>query len=256
MKIGFTKAYRKELESDIWKMPPLYQRVFFYLRQLAVWQPESFPTKQKYKIALNPGQLITSLSIIADGVSWYEYGVKKTPNKKIIKDILRWLESNSMVTVFSNRFGTFIMLINWYSYNGNDNEEVTQKKQEEVTQKKRNVDTLKEVKEVKEINKKTFMSDSIEIRLAGYLSKHILRNNPKYKKPDLQKWAKTIDLMLRIDKRQIEDIRAVIKWCQVDSFWQNNILSTKKLREKFDQLYIKMQTTKPQEPKKQYVDWD
>ena len=172
MKVGYTKAYRKELNSDIWKMPPLYQRVFFYLRQEAVWQPETFPTRKGYGIALNPGQLITSFSTIAEGVSWYEYGVKKVPNKKIIKDILEWLEGNSMVTVFSNRHGTFIMLINWDTYNSVENEKVTQNNQPKVTQKKRSVDTLKEGKEPlrsKEINKKkinkrkTLLPDNYEL---------------------------------------------------------------------------------------------
>jgi len=152
MKSGYTKAYRKELESDIWKMSPLYQRVFYYLRQKATWKPETFPTRLGFGIALNPGQLITSLSSIADGVSWYEYGVKKTPNKKTIKAILDWLESNSMVTVESNRHGTFINIINWISYNSIEMEKVTPSNQPLVTPSKHQLDTLKEVKEVKEKN--------------------------------------------------------------------------------------------------------
>ena len=101
-------------------------------------------------------------------------------------------------------------------------------------------DTLKET-----ITKETSLPDSIEYRLANYLLKFILKRNPNHKKPNIQSWTKHIDLMLRIDNRNIEDVRAVIKWCQVDSFWQNNILSTKKLREKFDQLYLKMQEFNP-----------
>jgi len=144
MKKGYTQAYRKELDSNIWKMPPLYQRVFFYLRQTASWESEEFPTIKKFKIALNPGQLITSLSTIADGVSWYEYGTKRTPNKKTIKCILDWLESNAKVTVVSNRYGTFINITNWSIYNSNGKQKVTPKEQQEVTPKKRQLDTLKE----------------------------------------------------------------------------------------------------------------
>jgi len=154
MRIGYTKAYRKELDSDIWKMPPLYQRVFFYLRQSASWETDLFPTQKGFKIALNPGQLITSLSVIAEGVSWYEYGVKRVPNRKTIKDILGWLESNAMVTVVSNRHGTFIIIMNWDTYNHCGTEKVTPNKQHKVTPKKQSLDTLKEVKEVKELKKK------------------------------------------------------------------------------------------------------
>ena len=46
--------------------------------------------------------------------------------------------------------------------------------------------------------------------------------------------------MLRIDKRSVEDIEAVIRWCQQDDFWHKNILSTDKLRKQFDKLYIAM----------------
>ena len=151
LRSGFTKAYRKEILSDIWRMPPLYQRVFFYLRQTACWEQDFFPTRKGFKIALNPGQVITSLSNIAKGVSWTEFGVKKVPNKKTIKDILTWLEGNAMVTAFSNRHGTFIIITNWDTYNPPIYKEVTPNKHEEVTPKKRSLDTLKETKELKNL---------------------------------------------------------------------------------------------------------
>jgi len=86
----------------------------------------------------------------------------------------------------------------------------------------------------------SFSSSSVEYRNADLLLQKITERNPNFKKPDLQKWAKDIDLMIRADHRDPETIRAVIEWCQNESFWQNNILSTKKLRDKFDQLYLKM----------------
>jgi biopolymer transport protein ExbD len=89
-----------------------------------------------------------------------------------------------------------------------------------------------------------FVDTSDEVRLAEYLHQKILNNNPKTRKPNIQVWAKQVDLMLRVDKRTPEDIQAVIDWCQEDDFWKVNILSTKKLREKFDQLWVKM-TNRP-----------
>ena len=90
------------------------------------------------------------------------------------------------------------------------------------------------------VKEKIFLSDSEEVRLVQYLFSKILENNSKAKKPNEQVWAKQIDLMLRVDKRTPEDIQSVIDWCQDDEFWKCNILSTAKLREKFDQLYLKM----------------
>lgn len=68
----------------------------------------------------------------------------------------------------------------------------------------------------------------------------IKQRNPNFKQPDSQKWAKHIDLMVRIDGRTPEDIEKVIQWCQSDSFWMNNVLSTEKLRKQYDALYMKM----------------
>ena len=49
--------------------------------------------------------------------------------------------------------------------------------------------------------------------------------------------------MIRVDKRDPDEIARVIDWCQADSFWQNNILSTEKLRIQYDQLLLKMNQT-------------
>ena len=79
-----------------------------------------------------------------------------------------------------------------------------------------------------------------EIALAQELQKMILRNNAKAKTPsDLTGWAAEIGRMIRIDGRTPEEIAAIIKFSQTDPFWRMNILSAKKLREKYDQLFLK-----------------
>lgn len=96
----------------------------------------------------------------------------------------------------------------------------------------------KEVEEDTDI-KKDFPSDSDEIRLSELLFNLIIRRNPNHKKPNFKTWAKQIDLMIRVDNRQPQDIANVIGWCQEDDFWKNNILSTEKLRKQFDTLVLK-----------------
>ena len=81
----------------------------------------------------------------------------------------------------------------------------------------------------------------ININLSNILLDFILKRKVDFKLPDLNKWAESIDLMIRLDNRPIEEIKKVIIWCQQDSFWQNNILSTAKLRKQYDQLVLKMQ---------------
>ena len=90
------------------------------------------------------------------------------------------------------------------------------------------------------ITYKNSSSDSIELRLSKKLYSHISKRNPEHKKPNLDEWAKHINRMIRHDKRNPEKIETVIDWCQADDFWQNNILSTQKLRKQYDQLVLKM----------------
>lgn len=80
--------------------------------------------------------------------------------------------------------------------------------------------------------------------LAEMLRDEILTNNGNAKiPPSLEDWADCFRLMTDIDKREEIHIRKVIKWCQQDSFWKANILSAKKLREKFDTLFMQMNRT-------------
>ncbi|MGX5430536.1 phage replisome organizer N-terminal domain-containing protein [Bacillus cereus] len=79
---------------------------------------------------------------------------------------------------------------------------------------------------------------------AKYLFEKIKGNNPKQKEPNFNNWANDFRLMRERDNREPQEIKDVIDWCQADSFWQGNILSPKKLREKFDQLTIQMNSKK------------
>lgn len=88
---------------------------------------------------------------------------------------------------------------------------------------------------------KIFPEDSIEYRLALYLQSWVLKNNPKARVPEnLNKWARAFDEIIRIDKRNPEQVRQVIKWCQNDNFWFKNILSPSKLRKQYDRFLLNM----------------
>ncbi|MGG3734482.1 helix-turn-helix domain-containing protein [Heyndrickxia coagulans] len=101
--------------------------------------------------------------------------------------------------------------------------------------------------------KQVYDESSVYFRLANRLYERILENNPNHKKPNLQKWANDVRLMMERDKRTEKQITYLIDWCQNDNFWKANILSTGKLREKFDQLIMqvksKVEKEKPQHPK-------
>ena len=96
-----------------------------------------------------------------------------------------------------------------------------------------------------------YSPNSEEFRLANLLYELIRENNPKFKAPNMDNWCGHVDKMLRIDKRSIDDVEAVIRWCQQDDFWHKNILSTDKLRKQFDKLYMAMPRDKKVIPFKQ-----
>jgi len=86
--------------------------------------------------------------------------------------------------------------------------------------------------------KKEYSQNSDEFRLSQLLFSLIKARRENFKKPDLQKWAINIDYMMRLDKRDVKEIEAVIKWTQQHEFWRNVILSTKNLRGQFDRLAL------------------
>jgi len=93
-----------------------------------------------------------------------------------------------------------------------------------------------------------YSKESKESKLSELLLTLIKNRKPDFKKPNLEQWAEAINLMIRIDHREPARIKEVMEWCQRDEFWQNNILSTYKLRKQFDQLELKMQQKIPKPP--------
>ncbi len=105
--------------------------------------------------------------------------------------------------------------------------------------------TPREVKESKVKSKESkdnYSPNSDEFTLSELLLKLILGRKPDFKEPNLQFWGGHIDRMIRLDNRKPARIREIIQWCQSDDFWQNNILSTAKLRKQFDKLELRAQS--------------
>lgn len=108
-----------------------------------------------------------------------------------------------------------------------------------------NVISKKSEKEIK------FEEDSVPYQLAFLMFENIRGAHPKFKQPNFQKWAEDMDKMLRLDGRTQEEISALILWVTQDMFWSKNVLSAKKLREKFDQLWMNARSAVSQAKKNQ-----
>lgn len=92
--------------------------------------------------------------------------------------------------------------------------------------------------------KKQFPQGSYAYMLAVYLANRISQRCPTVKPPGektLQRWADAFDKCNRIDGHDWDEMKYVLKFSQDDTFWQANILSGQKFREKYVQLLSKMQ---------------
>jgi phage replication O-like protein O len=67
------------------------------------------------------------------------------------------------------------------------------------------------------------------------------------KRANLQAWADDFRKLIEIDKVTKKRAKEVMDWVTKDDFWKTNVLSARKLREKFSELAIKM--TAAQKPK-------
>jgi len=234
--------------SAIWKKPPQYLRLFLWFIGKAVFQ-DGYTFKGHI---LKRGELITTYGEIAGALSYCFNRAIITPSVKEIRIMLSWLQSEGMILLkplidgtSANKgrpieltrayIGLSITVINYDTYQNIESYKGRNKGRPFFEQGQLE-------KEGRERMNKPFSSDSIEIRLSELLFEKILFRNPNHKKPNIQTWAKDIDLMIRLDKRTPEDIRRVIEWCQADTFWQSNILSTAKLRKQFDHLQAKMRS--------------
>ena len=87
------------------------------------------------------------------------------------------------------------------------------------------------------------------LRLAEILFSEIIKENPKSrllnqnsvkKQKTIAGWAKDIEKLIRLDKQEPSTVEEVILFATHDNFWGANILSGKKLRDKWDTLTKQM----------------
>ncbi|MFJ7933679.1 hypothetical protein [Sporosarcina sp. NPDC096371] len=250
---GFIKDFRSELRSDIWMMPPLYHRVWQYLKYKVNHSPNKIPMEDGNFFSIKPGQHLTSVRSIAQGVGYYEGLAWKEPNPKTVSTILAWLEKQQMIEIDrgrGNRQYTLVTVSNWDLYqveNGEGNSKGTvsgEAREQRADIKKNDKECIKNNKELKSSHKRVYDEDSPPYILADFFYKEILKNNSNHKEPNLQKWSDDIRKLIELDKRDKKEIGALIRWVQQDDFEMSNVLSPAKLRSRYDALVMKMNKPK------------
>ena len=103
---GYIRQWRKEIESDIWDMPPLYYKVWRYILMAADHKTH---------------ELQTTCNIVADKISWHENRALRVPNRKTVRKILLWLHERNQGVYSIIGTGKHKMvkltIINYHTYN-------------------------------------------------------------------------------------------------------------------------------------------
>ena len=193
---GYIKDHRQELISDIWKMPPLYHRVWQWLKYKVNYEDAVIPFPDGSKVTVKAGQHLTSVRKIAAGVGWHERGLWKEPNPKTISEVLKWLENDGMIIADGgNSKYTLITLVNWALFQRDELTKVTvsgHKEEEliikELDFKEKELSTLKDMPETEgqEPMQITF-SEQLELTFESFYAVYPRKVS---KQPALKAWDK------------------------------------------------------------------
>ncbi|KGL45027.1 hypothetical protein EP56_05570 [Listeriaceae bacterium FSL A5-0209] len=238
---GWIKLHRSIIESDTYNCLSLHQKIIMIELLLRANHTDQFwfDKRRGEKVKVKRGQLITSVQAIEN--DWFS-GDKEVTTKKV-RTTLDKLKKLDFLAIETTNSYTRLTICKYNDYQLSDDEkgkqEGEQRANEGQTEGKPGA-TNKNVKNVKK--KKT--SQKIEfseehLQLAYYFFDRILENQPERKPPNFNKWANTIRLMMKLDKRTNEQIKWLMTWVQQHDFWMTNVLSPEKLRVQFDDLAIK-----------------
>ena len=93
-----------------------------------------------------------------------------------------------------------------------------------------------------------FPPESFEMQCVNALVQSCLRQFPGAKVPataaEKSEWCVHVERMKRLDGRSEADIQEALQFVIQDPFWQTNVRSTKKLREKFETLLLQARRPK------------
>ena len=112
--LGYVILSRNVFDSNLWQLPPDHFRVAIYLITKA--RHKTKPHKLPDGLIISRGELVTSMSAIAENCSYYENRTVREMSRKKVLNILQNLENIGFLIRNSHRLGTHIKLCNYESY--------------------------------------------------------------------------------------------------------------------------------------------
>jgi hypothetical protein len=258
IKGGYVLLARKIIESELMNKPPHYLKLWVWMLGSAFWKDGD---------SLKRGQLLTTIAAMQEAGGYYVGARKKILTRDEVRSCYEAFSKASMITTAKTTRGMVITINNFDTYQSFSSYEGHGEPHGENRSKaigtphdRENIDKAEENKKplsppaedvvpVEPVEIVHSFSEPV-MWISNELARLVLLNNPKNRELQSAKidatvlrWAKDIDKMIRLDKREPREIAEVVRWCQKDSFWSQNILSGLKLREQYDKLILKMKGT-------------
>ncbi len=231
---GWIKVYRSVRDHWLWENGnERYAKWWIDILMMVNHESHKVLVNGKL-IEIAAGERLTSINKLAT-----QWGA----TRRTVDRFLELLADDDMISFNKSREnGTTLKVLHYADYQQSEAKSVKGSAQataqgmaQRTTHKQEPKNDKNEKKEDSQHSRKReYADDSPELIEATYLWEKIKGNNPEHRKPDLQSWADDIRKMNQLDHRPFEKIHKMIDWCQIDTFWQTNILSASKLRSKYD----------------------
>jgi hypothetical protein len=247
---GWIRLWRKIQDDPLWRERREFSKAEAWIDILMEVRHEESPVEVLIKnevFICHQGESLYSLDTWARRWRW---------SRSKVRRFFELLKKMRKIDTVPCSKSTHLKVLKYNDYNKKRNADETQMKRRRNASETQTATNKNDNNYKNDKNIKTYCTDSTEYELAKMLGELILERKPDYiyvlteQKNDWQKWTDSIRLMIERDNRKPDTIREVIKWCQRDKFWQDNICSTVKLRKQFDRLELKMRKEIKESPNK------
>ena len=244
---GYIKIYRKIRDNAMWNIKPFSKIQAFIDILMDANHVDKTVVFRDQEIQCQRGQYITSILKLSEKWGWSRSKAKSYLNMIQQKDIIRY-------NIYNKRY-IIITIWNYDIYNP-----IKIEKEQQIVQQKDNrpynrKTTERQQKDItnnynneKELNttRKKFDKDSYPYILSKYQYDCIKENDPGFifLEKEIQKNAVQMDYLIRLDKRDPDEIRKVLNWIKEDDFNRPIVLSSKKLRKRYVELRQKWSAIK------------
>lgn len=246
---GYYLKARKIEGSEIMHASPHIREIFDYL----IRKSNHTETPSHGRI-IKRGQCFVRYNDIQEALHWFIGYRKHVYSKHKVETAMKWYKKRDMITTTKTTRGLIVTICNYGYYQNCKNYENHKENHNETTMKPQDTDTINkngkkcknEIKIlVSELKNSNELYEKITYSYWQLFNSNLNKfeiNSTDLKKAKAKNWITNIRLMMENDNRTHNEILEVFDFLKNNEFWAKNILSTAKLREKFETLLIQART--------------